>query len=96
MQYYFHPEAEEELLAAADYYEDCEDGLGISFAREVISAIEMIVQHPKAWSVIEGKLRRCLIGRFPYGIIYAEVNGTIHILAVMNLHREPGYWKHRT
>ncbi|KOR28141.1 plasmid stabilization protein, partial [Achromatium sp. WMS1] len=35
--------------------------------------------------------------RFPYGILYRETldaNG-IFIIAVMNLHRKPGYWKYR-
>lgn len=28
----FHPEAEAELVAAIDYYETCEPGLGLAFA----------------------------------------------------------------
>jgi len=43
------------------------------------------------WSI-----RRCLVHRFPYGIIYAIENDTIYIAAVMHLRREPGYWeRHR-
>jgi hypothetical protein len=35
MKYVFHPEAEVEFVAAIDYYEDCEPGLGYDFAIEV-------------------------------------------------------------
>jgi hypothetical protein len=43
MKYVFHPEAEEELVAAIDYYEDCEPGLGYDFAIEVHTTIENIL-----------------------------------------------------
>ena len=46
MSHSFHPEAEAELLAAIDYYEDCEEGLGIDFAVEVQSAIDCALGRP--------------------------------------------------
>jgi len=39
MSFSFHPEAEEELNVAVDYYEDIEPGLGYDFALEVYSTI---------------------------------------------------------
>ncbi|RKZ91208.1 MAG: type II toxin-antitoxin system RelE/ParE family toxin [Gammaproteobacteria bacterium] len=44
---------------------------------------------------IEGDIRRSLVKRFPYGVLYSEENNGIFILAIMNLHRHPDYWKHR-
>ncbi len=72
MNFSFHPEAEEELNKAIDYYEDIEPGLGYDFALEVYSAIQLSVKYPKAWTVLEGEVRRCLVRRFPYGILYSE------------------------
>ena len=95
MSFSFHPEAEEEFNKAIDYYEDIEVGLGYDFALEVYSAIQRSVEYPKAWAVLEGVIRRSLVKRFPYGILYSEDKEGILIVAVMNLHREPGYWKHR-
>ena len=95
MNFSFHPEAEEEFNKAIDYYEDIEPGLGYDFALEVYSAIQLSVEFPKAWGVLEGEVRRCLVRRFPYGILYSEEENVIFILAVMHLHRKPGYWKHR-
>ena len=40
--------------------------------------------------------RRCLTNRFPFGIVYTLKDGTIVIVAVMHLNREPDYWKKRT
>lgn len=96
MKFEFHPEAEKELYAAIDYYEDCNKGLGYDFAIEVHSAIDRIITYPKAWPVLEDEIRRCLTRRFPFGILYSIESDNIYILAIMNLHREPDYWKHRT
>lgn len=95
MSFAFHPEAEEELNKAIEYYEDIEPGLGYDFAVEVYSAIQRSVAFPKAWSVLEGEIRRSLVRRFPYGILYSEEQEGLFIVAVMNLHRDPDYWKHR-
>ncbi len=95
MTYSFHPEAEEEFLGAIEYYEEHEEGLGFEFAMEVRAAIGRAAEHPKAWPVIEGEVRRCLTTRFPYGVLYSEESDGIFILAVMHLHRDPDYWKHR-
>ena len=95
MKYGFHPEAEAEFLQAIDYYEGCEPGLGYDFALEVHSTIDNILSYPSAWAALEDDIRRCQIRRFPYGIIYSLHGDFIFILAVMHLHRDPGYWKDR-
>lgn len=95
MKYAFHPEAETEFLQAIEYYEGCEIGLGYDFAVETYAAIERTAAHPKAWPIIEENIRRSLVRRFPYGILYAEESERLFILAVMHLHRDPDYWKHR-
>lgn len=95
MSFSFHPEAEEEFNKAIEYYEEVEPGLGYDFALEIYSTIQRSVEFPKAWSVIEGEIRRSLVRRFPYGVLYSEEQKEIFIVAVMNLHRNPDYWKHR-
>lgn len=95
MRYAFHPEAEAEFVRAVEYYEEREEGLGLDFAVEIYSAIERIFAHPKAWPILEDDIRRSLVRRFPYGLLYAEEGDKIFITAVMHLHREPDYWKHR-
>jgi plasmid stabilization system protein ParE len=91
----FHPEAEEEFLQAVDYYERCEEGLGLDFALAVHAAVERAVGHPASWPVLEGEVRRCQTVRFPYGILYSVEPDGIFVLAVMHLHRKPGYWERR-
>ncbi|HRU71636.1 MAG TPA: type II toxin-antitoxin system RelE/ParE family toxin, partial [Kiritimatiellia bacterium] len=41
------------------------------------------------------EIHRCLVHRFPYGVLYSIESDGIFVLAVMNLHRDPDYWKRR-
>ena len=95
MSFSFHPEAEAELSAAIDWYEAQEPGLGRSFALEVTASMLRLLDFPDAWPVLEGEIRRCLVHRFPFGILYVLDHDDVLVLAVMHLHREPGCWKAR-
>jgi hypothetical protein len=95
MIFSFHPEAEAEFNDAIDYYEDKERGLGYDFAVEVYATLQRITTFPKAWPVMENDVRRSLVRRFPCGVLYSEETEEIWVVAVMHLHRNPEYWKHR-
>lgn len=95
MTYSFHPEAELEFLLAIDFYEDKEAGLGRDFALEINSTVERILTYPDAWPVIEEDIRRSLVKRFPFGVLYSKLEEEIVIVAIMHFNREPGYWKER-
>jgi hypothetical protein len=45
--------------------------------------------------VLDGEVRRALVRRFLYGVSSSEESGGILVVAVMHLHRAPGYWKER-
>jgi hypothetical protein len=91
MNYNFHPEAEREFNKAINYYEECNPNLGYDFSIEVYKTIQYIILFPEAWPKVKKNIRRCLVNRFPYGILYSIENEIIYILAVMNLHRKPDY-----
>lgn len=91
----FLPEAKEEMYEAARYYESQASGLGIDFLSELEQAVTSITNSPMTWPKIEGELRRRLIQRFPFGILYYIESEEIVIVAVSHLRRRPGYWKKR-
>jgi hypothetical protein len=95
MNFRFHPQANEEFEEAVRYYEDRQTGLGLEFAEEVYGAIVRISEYPNAWSPLSKNTRRCLVNRFPYGVVFQVKAGMLRIVAVANLQRRPGYWKHR-
>jgi plasmid stabilization system protein ParE len=87
--------AELELLEAARYYELQSPGLGQTFLDKIDSAVAAVSAHPKSWPVVRGKIRRRLVHRFPYGLLYREDAKEIVVLATMHLHRHPDYWLDR-
>ena len=95
MKFYFHPDAKEEFDGAVEYYEQCQPGLGLQLAEEVYATIARIIRYPNAWSTLSKNSRRCLVNRFPYGVIYQTKSRSLRIIAVAHLNRRPGYWKER-
>ena len=92
----FHPLAEREFIAAARFYETRARALGADFIRQVERTLGEIVTHPNAGSLFAGStIRRRLIQRFPFGLVYEIESANISVIAVMHLRRQPGYWKRR-
>jgi plasmid stabilization system protein ParE len=90
-----HPEAEEELEAAAEFYNLSEAGLGDEFSEEVFAAIDRVVESPNSWPKYSHRTRRCLCHRFPYSVIYRHTDEEVMIFAIAHQSRKPGYWKDR-
>jgi plasmid stabilization system protein ParE len=92
----FNPIAEQELNDAAQYYEIERPGLGAAFLVEVQRCCDHIAEYPEAGQIVLGAVRRRLVRRFPYAILYATRSRGIRVLAVMNLKRRPAYWVGRS
>lgn len=95
MKHLFHPEAEQEFLDAIDYDESNEPGLGEDFHAQIMATVGRIAQNPTVWPFLDGDVRRCLVHRFPFGVLDSIEADAIFILAVMHLRRHPDYWKGR-
>jgi len=91
----FYPAAENEMIAAAAYYEAQQTDLGRRFLASVQDAINRIYVNPRISPVVESDIRRCLTKTFPFGVLFREQSEEIVVVAVMHLHRDPDYWKHR-
>lgn len=90
-----HPEADAEYEAAVRYYAAIRPELGGRFFDEIERLMAEARTKPKVFRFIRPPARRVLSGDFPYGVVYVDQPDRILILAVMHLHRAPGYWRHR-
>ena len=90
-----HPEAEAEINEAATFLDFESTGLGRVFLDDVEHAIEVLLSYPEIAPIIKGRVRRKLLQKFPYSIIYSVVGNQIRILAVSHQRRRPFYWRHR-
>ncbi len=91
----FHEEAEEELKEAARFYAGRRERLGAEFVVEVRHATHILQEHPGLGHAVSRRVRRLLVRRFPYAVIYRAEADRIFILAVAHLKRRPGYWRER-
>jgi len=91
----YHPDAEAELIEAAQFYERRVPNLGAHFLDAAESSIRVIEDAPDGWSIIEGDVRHYLMPRFPYAIYYRLLADQIRILAFKHHSRHPDYWRYR-
>lgn len=91
----FHPEAEAEMNAEADYYDRKHEGLGWNFLDEVRSTAIDAANHPAHGSPHSRSTRRRRLRRFPHWLVYVATERGIAVVAVAHPSREPGYWSDR-
>jgi plasmid stabilization system protein ParE len=85
---------------------DLEDALNWSeqlgarrrLGRAIELGIAQIAEAPLRWHQIEPGIRRLVIRKFPYSIVYAwhPDQDQLVILAFAHHKREPSYWRDRT
>lgn len=93
----FNPLAERELAEAIQYYEEQSPGLGFQLLDEIEHAMIFLRRHPEAAPRILDAIRRFVLPRFPYYLLYRPLQGGgLRILAVAHQKRHPRYWIGRT
>ncbi len=91
----FHTLAEEELNEAVSYYNVHSPGLGNIFLEEMEYTINQICEYPESAPLINRIVRKKLVRRFPYSVMYSVSFNEIRILAIANQKRRPSYWSNR-
>lgn len=88
------PEAEAELMAAAEWYESRQPGLGVAFVEAVGRVLEGIVETPQTSPLWRRGFpyRRHVMRRFPYTIIFPITELGAEVTAIAHGKRRPGYW----
>lgn len=84
------PPAAFEIVDAAAAYEATRVGLGRSFLDEVRGVRVRIEDEPENGPVVHPSgLRRTLVHRFPFGIVYRVTSGVIEIVALLPTWADP-------
>lgn len=91
-----HEDADDELKAAALFYESQLAGLGDSFLERISEGFDLIRLHPLAGQLLFDDYRRLVTRPFPYSLIYRIQGGRLYVIAVAHWRRRPGYWKERS
>lgn len=93
--YRFLDPAEEEMTEASLFYQSASTGLGDDFLDDVQRVVDSLCEHPYLGSAVASNLRRMLLHRFPFSIIYSVEVDVILVVAVAHSSRRPGYWQDR-
>ncbi len=93
-------DAEDEARVAARWYEEKQSGLGADFLDTLADALATVESHPQAFSLMETftssrEVRRCVLHRFPYVVVYEVRAEEVIVLAVAHSRRRPNYWEQR-
>jgi hypothetical protein len=64
----------------------------LAFLDELDRVVRLLRVFPFAALEIEPEIRRSLLARFPFAIVYAIDEQTIIVIAVAHTHRKPRYW----
>ena len=90
----FSDEARADLRDAQAFYAAIAPGLAARFAIEVARAVGSIGEHPAAWTSLGQDLRRVMVRRFPYVLVYREGATVQRVIAVAHTRRSR-YWRGR-
>jgi plasmid stabilization system protein ParE len=91
----FHPEAIAEAHHAVQWYLERSKLAAAAFVSELDLAVEHIQESPDRWSRYVSGTQRYLFHRFPYYVVYRQVENVIQVVAIAHGRRRPGYWKSR-
>src|SRR6266849_7884859 len=93
--YRFLLPAEEEMTDASVFYEAATTGLGAGFLDEVGRVVNILREHPELGQPVDRGLRRALLHRFPFSLIYSVEMDEVLIVAVAHQRLRPDYLRNR-
>jgi plasmid stabilization system protein ParE len=98
MRLSYHPGADAEITAIAQYYDANRDGLGEAFLDELERVLQNLLADPLRWPRIDDhpdQMRRCQLRRFPYSVCYQALSEEVRIMIVRHHARHPDFGRGR-
>ncbi len=91
----FRPQARTEIREARRWYETQLPGLGRAFIAELDATVSFLRLHPHMYMAVstDGAVRRALLHRFPYSLVYEVVSERdIIVLACRHVRQDEINW----
>ena len=87
--------ADLEVAEAALWYDERQAGLGERFLDAVETATNAAARAPQLYLRVHGDLRRILVHRFPYALMFRETDAELLIASCYHLRGDPTGWQSR-
>jgi hypothetical protein len=93
----FMLEAEVEFDEAIDWYAARDETGAVvdRFLDEFERTRRLVGERPRAWPEIEPGVRRAVLRRFPFSLVFVVMPTEVRVLAVAHHSRDHGYWRGR-
>lgn len=91
----FTQTARAELTGAQDWYEGEVPGLGRRFRDAIDKVVTRMSENPKQFPVVFRNVRRALVRRFPYSLLFAIDGEELIVIACFHASRDPARWQSR-
>ena len=92
----FRPEVAIDLSGAWEWYEARRPGLGDEFLAAVERCTERVSANPVLFATVHRAVRRALLWRFPFAVLFVLADDAVEVIAVLHARRDPGVWQTRT
>jgi plasmid stabilization system protein ParE len=89
------PEAKAEFDKAADWYDEQRAGLGVDLVAKVRETLKGIAANPRMHATVYQDVRKAVVVRFPYIVLYREEAGEVLVISVFHTSRDPSIWQAR-
>ncbi|WP_316812918.1 type II toxin-antitoxin system RelE/ParE family toxin [Pedobacter heparinus] len=88
----FHPDIQDQLIDAGNWYEDHSEGLGDRFIATIERHIKRISNHPEHYQIRKRNYRESKVDSFPYVIVFEFLpkESCIIISDIFHTSRKPG------
>lgn len=84
-----------EFHDSISFYENEQKGLGRKFELDIKFSINRIQNFSTVYLKVQEDVRKCVLHKFPFNILYSIEKDHILIIAIAHHHREPDYWVER-
>ena len=91
----FHPAALQDAEGAAAWYAERSVRAAVRFLDELDRLIDLIALSPDGYQTFDTDLRRAVLRRFPFYIVFRADVVNVVVLAVAHGKRRPRFWQNR-
>jgi hypothetical protein len=88
-------QAEAEIALAAEWYGQRDVGIRDAFMAATAASLTAIESNPLQYQRVRGEIRRAMIGRFPYALLYSVSGNDVVVTVCFHCQHDPRYWQNR-
>lgn len=85
--------AQDEISRIIDFYDAKKAGLGLEFLDELHRTWLALLEYPELGAPHSRDVRRVVLGRFPFVVLYSLEPDEIVVHAIAHQRRRPDYWR---